>query len=168
MTPQDLYNALKSYWDEQRIAFLNEKTVEMKSVLPTVEAYFAKQDTKIRNAGDTSDRHPCCDIGAWHRYWQIATANFDNMMYCSCCGKPIFSDVSDARCANVALGKDEEGKQDTPEKHQAHGGHIIIDCFGKDNYFITPMCPHCNGQHNKVLPLLKDSIVVKEEMAVVD
>lgn len=38
---------------------------------------------------------------------------------------------------------------------EAHGGHIIIDCFDIDFYFITPMCPYCNAQHNKILPLLK-------------
>lgn len=128
MTAQDLYNAFKSYWDEQPIAFLNEKTVEMKRVLPMEEAYFAKHETKIMNAGDISDRHPCCNIGAMHKYWQIATANYDNMMHCSCCNKPIFSD---ARCTNAALGLDEEGKQDTPEKHQSHGGHILLTVLGK-------------------------------------
>lgn len=167
MTANDLWKAIKSYWEGKRIEFLTEKTKEMKQVLPTVEVYFAKQDTTIRNAGDTSDRHPCCEIGAWHKYWQIATVNYDNMMYCSSCGKPIFSDITDDRCQNVSQGKDEEWNPDRPENHLAHGGHIIIDVLDPNGYFITPLCPHCNGQHEAELPLKKDSLVVKEEKAVV-
>ena len=167
MTPKDLWESIKSYWEEKRVEFLNAKLQEMKKELPQVEVYYAKHDTVILNGGDTSNRHPCCEIGAWHKYWQIATMNFDNMMSCSCCGKPIFSDITDERCHNVSLGMDEEGNPDCPEKHQAHGGHIVIDFFGKDVFFITPMCPHCNGQHDKELPLLKDALVVKEEKAII-
>lgn len=41
------------------------------------------------------------------------------------------SNAFGARCANVTLGLDGVGKQYTPDKYQAHGGHVIIDSFGK-------------------------------------
>lgn len=165
LTIEDIFRALNCFNESQRVEFLAQKTIEMKKILPKVDVLEALRDTTVINAGDTSNRHPCCNIEAWHKYWQIATSEFGNQMICSSCGKPIFSDVTDENCRKVSQGLDEDGKPDTPDKHCALGGHVFIEQYSTEKYFITPLCPHCNNKYEKTIPLRKGSLLVKEEKA---
>lgn len=165
LTIEDIFRALNCMNESKRVEFLAQKTIEMRKILPELDVLEALRDTIVINAGDTSDRHPCCNIEAWHKYWQIATSEFGNQMRCSSCGKPIFSDVTDDNCRKVSQGLDEAGELDNPDKHKAHGGHVLIEQYSMKEYFITPLCPHCNNRHGEDLPLMKGSLLVKEEMA---
>ncbi len=165
LTIEDIFRALNCTNESQRVEFLAQKTIEMKKMLPELDVLEALRDTTVINAGDTSNRHPCCNIEAWHKYWQIAVSEFGNQMKCSSCGKPIFSDVTDENCRKVSQGLDEVGELDNPDKHKAHGGHVFIEQYSTTEYFITPLCPHCNSKHDEVLPLKKGSLLVKEEKA---
>ena len=165
LTIEDIFRALNCFNESKRVEFLAQKTIEMKKILPEVDVLEALRDTTVINAGDTSNRHPCCNIKAWHKYWQIATSEFGNQMKCSSCGKPIFSDVTDDNCKNVSLGLDENGEPDNPDKHIALGGHVFIEQYSMAEYFITPLCPHCNNKHEESIPLRKGSLLVKEEKA---
>lgn len=165
LTIEDIFRALNCMNESKRVDFLAQKTIEMRKILPELYVLEALRDTTVINAGDTTNRHPCCNIEAWHKYWQIAASEFGNQMRCSSCGKPIFSDVTDENCRKVSHGFDEAGELDNPDKHKAHGGHVLIEQYSMTEYFITPLCPHCNNKHGEILPLMQGSLLVKEEMA---
>lgn len=165
LTIEDIFRALNCCNESERVVFLAQKTIEMKKVLPKLDVLEALRDTSVINAGDTSNRYPCCNIRAWHKYWQIATSEFSNQMRCSSCGKPIFSDITDENCIKVSRGFDEDGERDNPDKHCAMGAHVFIEQYSTEEYFITPLCPHCNNKHEENIPLKKGSLLVKEEMA---
>lgn len=161
----DFFQRIKSYWSEPEASFFEEKTKEMKKILPTIDCYKALKDNYVVNAEGTKDRKPCCDIKAWHKYWMIVSGNFNNRMECGFCKKPVFADINTQECFESTIGKkDEDGKPDKIENHQAHGGHLEIDILGR-GYYITPLCPRCNSKEGKTLKLLKGAIVVKEEKA---
>jgi hypothetical protein len=161
----DLFRRIKSYWGEPEASFFEEKTKEMKQILPTIECYKALKKNYVVNAEGTKDRKPCCNIGAWHKYWMIVSGHFENKMECGFCKKPIFADIHTQECFESTIGKfDKDGNPDKIENHQAHGGHLEIDILG-EGYFITPLCPCCNSKEGETFELLKDVIVVKEEKA---
>lgn len=114
-------------------------------------------DGTMSNANNTSDRD--ADKGvSWIDYWRAMTGHFENPLHCSSCGKEIYT-------GSIPKEKEQEyeSKGDRTS-HKAEGGHIWIN--GSDNVprgrYITPLCPECNAQRGKQIPVKKDSVVFKE------
>lgn len=72
LTIEDIFRALNCFNESQRVEFLAQKTIEMKKILPKVDVLEALRDTTVINAGDTSNRHPCCNIEAFPSLIQIS------------------------------------------------------------------------------------------------
>lgn len=163
MAQDPLFEIFRQIDEQNRMAYLAEKFVDMKKEGVSPGVYVAIADNDQYNQGKTSDRKPCCSIDAWHKYWQIAAIKLDNEMECSCCGKKIYTLTSDPRCIKESRGFDEEGNPDQPEKHKAHGGHIYVkDVAIPAGLYITPLCPYCNAQHDKNISIREGAIIVEE------
>lgn len=120
----------------------------------------ANNDHNEKNCGGTGDREAPKGI-SWIDYWRAMTNNTANTMYCSSCGKEIFvGDPTEEQKKKFSVGND------TIEKHRAHGGHIWVESSSDKSYpggrYITPLCPNCNGQHDKDIPIKKGSVFCKE------
>lgn len=118
------------------------------------------KDHYEKNCGGTGDRTAYKGI-SWIDYWRAMTGNHSNTMLCSSCGKEIFVGNPSA-LQNLAFTQG----NDTVEKHRAHGGHIWINTPADKSYpggrYITPLCPDCNGQHDKNILIKKDAVYCKE------
>ena len=117
-------------------------------------------DHNEKNCGKTSDRNAPKNV-SWIDYWRAMTENYSNTLVCSSCGKVIIvGEPTDDQKKEFSKG------DDTIEKRKAHGGHIWIKTPSDKSYiggrYITPLCPHCNGQHDKEIPVRKDAVYCKE------
>lgn len=111
----------------------------------------------MTNANNTSDRDADHNW-SWIDYWRAMTGIMDEPLHCSSCGKEIFTGtIPLVKSLEYAANKDKTS-------HKAEGGHIWIT--GTDNVpggrYITPLCPECNAQRGKQIPVKKDSVVFKE------
>lgn len=118
-----------------------------------------KEHTK-KNCGGTGNRVAPKNY-SWIDYWRAMTGNYSSTMVCSSCGKEIF----------VGSPTEEQKKKfskgdDTIEKHRAQGGHVWVNAPSNKDYsggrYITPLCPECNGQHDKHIPIRKGAEYCKE------
>lgn len=121
-----------------------------------VVRHFTNNGT-MTNANNTSDRDADHNW-SWIDYWRAMTGIVDEPLHCSSCGKEIFTD-----------GVPKEKLQEYESKgdktsHKAEGGHIWITGTDKvpGGRYITPLCPECNAQRGKQIPVKKDSVVFKE------
>lgn len=162
MAQDPLFEMFGQIDEQERMAYLADKFLAIRKVGITPQVYIAVEDNVQYNQGDTSDRIPCCNIDAWHKFWQVAVIKLDNEMECSCCGKKIYTLINDPRCIDASRGLDENGENDKPENHKAHGGHIYVKSNIPECLYITPLCPYCNGQHGKNITIRKGSIIVEE------
>ena len=126
----------------------------------------SKSDHKKKNCGNTGGRS-AYKGETWIDYWRAMTDNVATTMWCSSCGKEIFvgEPTSDQKLKFSKGG-------DKVENHRAHGGHIWVDSPASKKYtggrYITPLCPECNGQHDKDINIRKDSVYCKELGATID
>ena len=113
-----------------------------------------------KNCGKTGDRDAPKGV-SWIDYWRAMTGKLSEILECSSCGKTII----------VGEPTEEQKKEftkgdDTVEKHKAHGGHIWVKTPEDKKFvggrYITPLCPKCNGQHGKEIPIRKGSVYCKE------
>jgi hypothetical protein len=162
MAQDPLFEVFRQIDEQNRMAYLADKLLAIRDEGITPHVFIANADNIQFNQGKTSGRTPCCNIDAWHKYWQINSMKFDNEMVCSSCGKKIYTLTSDPRCIEASRGLDEEGKKDQPENHKAHGGHIYVRSNVPECLYITPLCPYCNGQHEKDIIIRKGSVIVEE------
>lgn len=126
----------------------------------------AERDHCEKNCSKTSERSAPNGV-SWIDYWRAMTDNHLNTLKCSSCGKVLF----------VGEPTNEQKKEfsrgvDTIERHRAHGGHIWVSSPADRSFvggrYITPLCPECNGQHDKYINIMKGSIYCKELVAMVD
>lgn len=97
----------------------------------------------------------------WIEYWRAMTQTTKTQLSCSSCGKVIFvGPIPKMMLTMFAL------TDDKPENHVAHGGHVWVNAPKTASYeggrYITPLCPHCNGQHGKKMMIKADSLLCKE------
>lgn len=120
----------------------------------------ANSDHTKKNCGGTGNRKAPKGI-SWIDYWRAMTGNHSNILYCSSCGKEIF----------VGEPTEEQQKRftksdDTVEKHRAQGGHVWVNATSDNDYsggrYVTPLCPECNGQHDKHILIKKGATYCKE------
>lgn len=113
-----------------------------------------------KNCGKTGDRDAPKGV-SWIDYWRAMTGNHSDTLECSSCGKTII----------VGEPTEEQQKEftkgdDTVAKHKAHGGHIWVKSPEDKSFvggrYITPLCPKCNGQHDKEIPIRKGAVYCKE------
>ena len=120
----------------------------------------ATKDIKKKNCVKTGNRE-APDNASWIDYWRAMTEKHSKTMYCSSCGKELF--VGEPSLNQFV--KFNQGT-DTIDKHRAHGGHIWVVASDEAKYtggrYITPLCPECNGQHDKDITIKKGSVYCKE------
>ena len=121
-----------------------------------VPLHFLK-DGVMTNANNTSDRDADKNE-SWINYWRAKTGNHSDPLYCSSCGKEIYSgNIPDSAKLMYRLSGDESS-------HKAVGGHIWLE--GTQNEpggrYITPLCPECNAKRGQQIPVKKGSIIFKE------
>ena len=114
-------------------------------------------DGEMTNANNTSDRDADKNV-SWINYWRAMTGNHTDPLYCSSCGKEIYSGkIPDSAMLKYRLSGDKSS-------HKAMGGHIWVQ--GTQNVpggrYITPLCPECNAKRGQRIPVKKGSIIFKE------
>lgn len=115
------------------------------------------ENGNMTNANKTSDREADKNV-SWIDYWRAMTGNHSDPLYCSSCGKEIYTGPipADRQLAFVLAGD--------KSSHKAEGGHIWLQ--GTDSLpggrYITPLCPECNAKRGKQIPVKKDSVIFKE------
>ena len=112
---------------------------------------------QVKNAGNTGKRK-AHNGHSWIDYWRAMTDNHKHRLTCNSCGKSIFVGKPDL-IDYVDFG-------DKLEEHKAHGGHLWINAPKGADYtggrYITPLCPSCNGQHDKQININKGAVCCKE------
>ena len=84
-----------------------------------VPLHFFK-DGVMTNANNTSDRDADKNV-SWINYWRAMTGNHTDPLYCSSCGKGIYSGkIPDSAMLMYRLSGDESS-------HKAVGGHIWLE-----------------------------------------
>lgn len=115
------------------------------------------EDGEVSNANKTGDRE--ADNGvSWIDYWRAMTDCHDDPLYCSSCGKEIYTgSISPSKKLEYALFGDNSS-------HKAEGGHIWLQ--GTTDIpvgrYITPLCPSCNAKRGQKIPVIKGGLIFKE------
>lgn len=120
------------------------------------EVLVAQQGVKVHNAENTSDRRAPHGV-SWIDYWRALTGRSESQLMCASCGKIIFAGEIPKVIRNLYAITN-----DSPEAHQALGGHISITPSDKENYYITPLCPECNSRMGAELILRTGTLICKE------
>lgn len=136
---------------------LNAYKKEIEDAFGKCTILVSQRDHLVKNTGNTADRK-AHNGHYWIEYWQAMTGNHEHRLVCSSCGKEIF--VGQPTIADYVDFKD------GVDKHKAHGGHIWVvapqDAGYTGGRYITPLCPFCNGQHDKQININKDAKYCKE------
>lgn len=124
------------------------------------EILHAEYEHEKKNCGKTGDRNAPKGF-SWIDYWRAMTGNHNTTLKCSSCGKEIIVDEpTEEQKQKFTFG------DDTVEKHKAHGGHIWVISPEDKSYvggrYITPLCPKCNGQHDKNITIRRGAVYCKE------
>lgn len=115
------------------------------------------EKTNCSNTGNRSAKNGW----SWIDYWRAMTGTFKTQLNCSSCGKTIFVGPAPKMMENMFVRTG-----DKAENHTAIGGHVWVETPGSTKYkggrYITPLCPHCNSQHDKKIIIKKGSLLCKE------
>lgn len=113
-----------------------------------------------KNCSNTGDRK-AIKGWSWIDYWRSMTGIANNLLTCASCGKIIYAGPIPKMMEKMFYLTG-----DKPENHVAQGGHVWVNAPSNASYrggrYIVPLCPYCNGQHDKDILILAGSILCKE------
>ncbi len=127
------------------------------------------EDTKVRNMGNTGDRHPDGFDGSWMKYW-MGFSEVDKDFVCSVDGNHIWIEgddksinkcKTDNRMFELMYHPDEDKAEEVFNQREAHGAHVKY----KGKIYIAPMCAHHNTSlkdKDEVVTLQAGTILVEE------
>lgn len=102
----------------------------------------------------------------WIKYWQAFTKNYNNRLYCTCCGNVIFADTSAQDCRMYFDNGYKVMDGGSIDDLQAVGGHFYKNLFNPDDgYMIAPICRSCNKKGPDVPLTVKHHNEFVEEYA---
>lgn len=119
-----------------------------------------KKSNFKKNCSNTGERK-AFKGWSWIDYWRSMTGISDNQLTCASCGKKIYVGP-----IPQMMEKMFDLTGDKADNHVAQGGHVWVNAPKSASYrggrYIVPLCPYCNGQHDKEIIIKSGSILCKE------
>ncbi len=129
------------------------------------------KDTKVKNKGNTSNRHPRGNFdNSWMKYWMAFSEKLSGIV-CSIDGEPIWTEEDDKSCdlcrkrnrqAELIYYPNSCKEGGAYNGRKAHGAHVVY----KGKTYIVPMCASENTslKDEEIEITLKAGTIMVEEI----